>query len=181
MSVFIHILKAQPNNQLEQVKQCLAQYVPGSFRVEKTAKGKPYLCGHGLDAQFSVSHSGNLLCVAINLKGEIGVDIEYQSHLRPCMKLARRFFANHELQALATMSPKEQIQQFYALWTLKEAMIKLEGSSVLAIQSFVVDDTTNLLSNKYTLSHRIYGESKLFAIGVASYKPISIEWIDHID
>ncbi len=87
--------------------------------------GKPYIKGSGL--QFSLSHTGNAICLAfsenISEKGEIGVDIERKDRaIKP--ELYKRVLCDEELAAL------ENGGSFIRFWVQKEAFLKRLGLGI---------------------------------------------------
>lgn len=97
--------------------------------------GKPFLPDAGI--HFSLSHSGEYaLCAVSDL--EVGCDVE---KLRPMtMKLARRFFAPEEADALAAIPDAEaQNVRFFRYWTLKESFQKAVGMGLhLPLKDFCI-------------------------------------------
>ena len=80
--------------------------------------GKPYIEG---GPEFSLSHSGELAVVAISLS-PIGVDIEQKQQLTDFLEIAEGFADAYELSNLA--SANGQLDYFFLLWTIKEALLK---------------------------------------------------------
>ncbi len=83
--------------------------------------GRPRLPGRRLAA--SISHSGNVVTVALSAAGPVGVDVE---------RLAPRDF---DLLAPAACGPSERLHVrgtdgFYAYWTRKEAVLKATGQGL---------------------------------------------------
>ena len=104
--------------------------------------GKPALRTNPLNIHFNVSHSGNMIVIAIARGRECGIDIEKLDASRNVGELAAFYFHPHE-HALLLHAPNEtaQLKHFYALWTLKEAFIKAEGKGMaIAGDSFYFSD-----------------------------------------
>jgi 4'-phosphopantetheinyl transferase len=80
--------------------------------------GRPRVLG--TDIEVSVSHSGQLVAVAISEAGPVGVDIEQLRRL-DYRAVGRRVFTDRELDA--TRDPSA----FFALWTRKESVLKAAG------------------------------------------------------
>lgn len=89
--------------------------------------GKPYLADHAF--LFNLSHSGDYVFCGVS-KQEIGVDIQkIQGECR--MRLAKRFFAVPECQALEACRDEEQRRRmFFHMWVRKEAYGKLTGRGI---------------------------------------------------
>ena len=91
----------------------LAEYVPGSDAVVRTAEGKPYIPG---GPEFSLSHGGALAALLI-ADAPCGVDVE---------RIKRAASARVRERVLR---PEEAAsgRAFAWLWTRKEAVMKLDG------------------------------------------------------
>ncbi len=96
------------------------------------ADGKPRLRGGELF--FSLSHSGPWALCAVSDR-ELGADIQER---KPCSeKLARRFFAPEERDAL--LSAPDRDEAFTRIWALKESYSKALGLGLkLPLESFSV-------------------------------------------
>lgn len=94
-----------------------------SGEIRKNVNGKPEIDG----VSFSVSHSKNKLVQAFSAKGNLGVDIEYIDETRRVMALAKRYFHRFESQWLKTLDTGQSINEFYHLWSRKEAVCKAQG------------------------------------------------------
>lgn len=83
--------------------------------------GKPEFCARGL--WFNLSHSGTYGLCGLSDTGEIGVDVERIRPRRPALPeklLARQEYLWYEERG-------RRWEDFYALWTLKEARAKQTG------------------------------------------------------
>jgi 4'-phosphopantetheinyl transferase len=81
----------------------------------------------------------------------LGVDIEavVPRAVDP-LRLAQRFFSTKESCTLADLSAGEQLTQFYALWTLKEAFSKALGEPVVEhLQRLEIDYSPGCLSARH--------------------------------
>lgn len=84
--------------------------------------GKPWFPDFP-DRQFSLSHTAGLCLCALSGAGEVGVDIET---VRPRRNsLPRYVLSGGELTAF-----DGTWEDFYRIWTLKEAFVKLRGGSI---------------------------------------------------
>lgn len=84
--------------------------------------GKPYLAQGPF---ISVSHTNNYVCAGVSFS-PVGVDIEQIKKYDE--KIAKRCFSKSENRYIKR---KNSEFRFFKLWTLKEAIIKREGTSVL--------------------------------------------------
>ena len=92
--------------------------------------GKPHLKTPGRhELNFSLSHSGDRLLIAICHDCEIGVDIERIQETSNPLQLARHFMSGDEASQLAELKdPLAQREFFFTLWTRKEAYVKALGT-----------------------------------------------------
>lgn len=113
------------------LRTALARYMgapPASLRFRAGAHGKPALAGEPDDGlRFNLSHSDDLLLIAIARGHEVGVDLE---HVRPI--LGRRQIAAALLtpaeQAELDQAPAEQRDALFTRrWARHEAIAKGEG------------------------------------------------------
>ncbi len=88
--------------------------------IRYTAYNRPYLDN---DIVFNISHAGSLALVAVAKQVDLGVDVE---EVKP-IDIAdfHDLFTPPELKSIYTAS--QPIQQFFTLWTQKEALIKADG------------------------------------------------------
>jgi len=95
-------------------------------------QGKPTIAGAGGDWHFNLSHSRALALIAVTRLGPIGVDVEWRRPETPILEIARRVCAPGELATLCALPPAQRVEAFYTCWTRKEALIKAEGSGMMA-------------------------------------------------
>lgn len=74
----------------------------------------------------SISHSGNMVAVCTS-ENPIGIDIELIDTTRNFVKLSNRVFCGKELE---TFKNNPTPEQFYEIWTQKEAYSKIDGQGV---------------------------------------------------
>ena len=110
----------------------LAAYTQGSprdFEFDVGPHGKPILRGDA-DMHFNVSHSAELLLVALNRTGPVGVDCECHREVSDRDQLARRAFSSREFGDLQALPEAERSAAFYRGWTRKEAFLKALGTGI---------------------------------------------------
>jgi 4'-phosphopantetheinyl transferase len=97
--------------------------------------GKPQVKDTGLE--FSVSHSGGLVVVAV-AQSPVGVDVE-QIRGELSSELVTAAMADSEAAALAAMAPHRRLSCFLTAWTQKEAVAKATGAGIdLNLEDVVV-------------------------------------------
>jgi 4'-phosphopantetheinyl transferase len=87
------------------------------------AFGKPTL-KNSTSLNFNVSHSNNLMLVAVTNGAEIGVDVEYIRKDFDNEDIADHYFSKSEAATFHSLPAKEKALAFYLCWTRKEAYIK---------------------------------------------------------
>jgi 4'-phosphopantetheinyl transferase len=125
---------------LRQLLGLLSKRSPDRLRIGIDARGKPRLEGDTPPRlRFNVAHSGRLLVCAVTLDHEVGIDVEREREDVDCDRIARRFFAAEEAQALSALPPRIRRQAFFACWTRKEAVVKATGAGLARpLDSFAV-------------------------------------------
>ncbi len=83
---------------------------------------KPYFASHPY-IHFSISHSGDIWGVVFSDK-EVGLDIQYPNPSVVQEKIAKRYFHPDEYKAFLDG------EDFYYIWTRKEAVCKLFGYGI---------------------------------------------------
>lgn len=115
------------------LRRLLGRYLdapPQSVYLMRTSAGKPYVGPrHGIDVRFNVSHSGDWAMIAFALGQEVGVDLEAHRPLN-ALALAQRFFCDTEARRLTKLEAAARQDQFFQLWTAKEALVKAMGSGI---------------------------------------------------
>ena len=92
---------------------------------------------------FNLSHSGQMVAIALTRKRAIGVDIELIHHLDDWSLLAGRIFSPRELRELHSLPKMQQREAFFNGWTRKEACLKAMGEGLTdALQTIEVTLTS---------------------------------------
>lgn len=95
--------------------------------------GKPELEGF----YFNLSHSGDMVLCAVSEK-PVGCDIEKIEV--PALKIAKRFFTENENQYLENVGEDRKAEEFFRLWTMKEAYVKMTGEGLTcSLKDFEVE------------------------------------------
>lgn len=92
-----------------------------------TDHGKPLIAGAEDEFDFNVSHSGDLVLIALGHARAVGVDIEVMRESIDIDRLARRALSAGERAELERLAPAERRDAFYRAWTRKEAYLKARG------------------------------------------------------
>lgn len=117
---------------------------PRSVEFAYGPRGKPSIAGQSHrhdrpDLRFNLSHSADLVLLAIGWGRDTGVDVE---RLRPDIEwddLATRFFDPAEAEALRRLPPGDRARGFLTTWVRKEAYLKARGGGLaLGLDRFTV-------------------------------------------
>jgi len=112
---------------------------------EKNEYGKPQLkVDTGLPKlYYNISHTENLIMMAVFQEGEVGVDVEFLRRSIFPEKIASLCFAPLEILDIASQKTwDEKSERFYEYWTLKESYIKAMGKGLaIPLQNIQFDLT----------------------------------------
>ena len=112
--------------------------------------GKPRLAGPSPGHEFSLSHSGQSVVVAITADVPVGVDVERVRTDRDVSALIERVLTPEEQLALARRRGTARDEAFYRYWVRKEAAVKATGHGMRmplgAITVSAPDEPARLLS-----------------------------------
>jgi 4'-phosphopantetheinyl transferase len=103
---------------------------PEQIRFHTGDYGKPALAYPRSGLEFNISHSHELLLVAIATGRAVGVDLEHIRPLDDFEAIAQRTFSPLENEALAAVPGPQRLESFFRCWTRKEAFIKALGQGL---------------------------------------------------
>ena len=123
---------------LRRVLAAYAEVEPAEVAIEPAAcvhcgepHGKPYLAAPALGwLRFNLSHSGDLVVVAVAHGREVGVDVESTRAGRSVEGIAGRWFNAREATALKEADAPRREALFYRLWARKEAYLKATAEGI---------------------------------------------------
>lgn len=117
------------------LKQIIAEYVdidPKNLLFGYNPSGKPFLLNdsppHNL--RFNMSHSKNMALYAISFGKEVGIDIEYMQKDIEFQQIIDRFFSQSEREYLQKINIDSRKEEFFKIWTRKEAILKALGKGL---------------------------------------------------
>jgi len=93
-------------------------------------QGKPALAEAKETLSFNLSHSGNLAAYVIAKELDVGVDIEGIRPLDDLEAMAGMTLSSAEWANLKSEPAEEKLKHFFALWTHKEAVLKVTGNGL---------------------------------------------------
>jgi 4'-phosphopantetheinyl transferase len=115
---------------------------PDRLRFGEGSHGKPQLImpsGPPAAVRFNLSHSTDLAVVAVAADRDVGVDIEALRPVPEMEEIARRYFSDREAIDLMQSAGDAREQNFFRIWTRKEAFIKAIGEGLSCpLDSFAV-------------------------------------------
>jgi len=105
---------------------------PAEVAYRRGIKGKPYLAAplNAAGIMFNITHSGEMVMLALSVGAELGVDVEWRNERTDPERVARRAFGAHERAALAVLTPVQRRAHFFQIWTCKEALVKCTGLGI---------------------------------------------------
>jgi len=135
------------------VRALLKEFYPSGTSIDYLENGKPVLVNH--TDKISISHSGNMVAIAVHSNRNPGIDIE-MLHPR-IFKIAARFL--NELEK-THLGPHPSVEQLTIIWGAKEVLFKIyEQGGVSFKNDFSISPFT--LSSKGILEGVIYKNSTL--------------------
>src|SRR5688572_22498289 len=114
------------------MRAVLAPYVgaaPDTLAFVREDHGRPFLDRPGAP-DFNLSDTVGGTLVAVCGGGRIGVDLERIDRDVSAARLARRWFAAGEADALDALSPEAARVRFLRWWTAKESSCKATGTGI---------------------------------------------------
>jgi 4'-phosphopantetheinyl transferase len=115
------------------VRTSLSRYLPiepGDWMFERDGYGKPHIANtdaRAEDLSFNVSHTRELIVLAITRGRAIGVDAEHVLLRQAPLDIAAKYFSGREKEALDAHPVHERGLRFFEYWTFKESYIKARG------------------------------------------------------
>ncbi len=107
-----------------------AGIVPQNLKFQEGLHGKPALVSVS-PLYFNLSHTKDMMAVALSSSREIGVDIEKQDDMQDMEGVARQFMSEDEFRNLAGLDASAQKKFFYGCWVRKEALLKAAGTGLI--------------------------------------------------
>lgn len=119
------------------VRNVLSYYVnnrvkPHQWHFHKNNYGKPVIANPGFSGllDFNLSHSENIVVLAVTGGQDVGVDVEYIQDGGKALRLADEYFSCKEVDSLLLLPKELREDRFFDLWTLKEAYTKACGKGL---------------------------------------------------
>lgn len=110
------------------------------LNIIKTSNNKPYIKNNPI--YFNVSDSDRYYALSFSKYFSVGIDIELIRYIKSPLLLAKRFFTGCEIDFLTKSNSINN--DFFKLWTQKEAYIKCIGQGIsYGLNSFLIDNNLN--------------------------------------
>jgi len=144
----------------------LAQHlndIPEAVKINIAANGKPYLPDS--EIQFNISHSEDLFLCSLTLGSKTGIDGQQVYPIANMQTLIKNYFHTEEQGYLASIKEDLLTEEFFSLWTAKEAYLKATGEGFQrASTSFCVAPRNNQLNSFVLRDPRISPADNLWEI-----------------
>ena len=124
----LHLLQLKRRQILNHILSKYLQHPVENADLYTAGSGKPFLKSSPL--QFNVSHSHNLILIAIHQRLPLGVDIEWMTH-RNFLEFSKRFWGEAWTESHLKHLPHFcQRMGFFQAWTQTEAWVKAQGETI---------------------------------------------------
>ena len=114
------------------LRQVLGQYLglaPEKVEFVYGDHGKPALPGDS-PLRFNLAHSNDRMLLAVTLRHEIGIDLEYLHLIPEADGIAKNYFTKAENKAMRSLPESQKLEGFFAHWVCKEAYLKALGDGL---------------------------------------------------
>jgi len=103
---------------------------PRELRFVEGPHGKPELSSSASSLRFNLSHSDDLMLLAVTHVRAVGIDLEMIRENVPVETLADYYFEPADAWHLRLLPPPQRVWEFYELWTRTEAQLKADGAGI---------------------------------------------------
>ena len=156
LSTESHLYKDQHAKGLELLSLMEEEMLARHPERTTTGAGRPEYADCPVD--FNISHAGNLV-ICTMAEGRTGCDIE-RSDRKVSLSIAEKFFHPEEKAFLENAgTSEEKKKRFMMLWVLKEAYIKLQGTTIGAVRetpSFAIRGDKILCQSNSDIFYSLY-------------------------
>jgi len=134
---------------------------PEKIEFETGLNKKPFLKNSSADRLcFNVSHSGDMILIALS-DSDIGTDAEMIDEIFSYAEILEQNFSNEEIAFIT--EGNQQSENFYLLWTRKEALLKATSKGIDSKLPFIPS-----LDGMHNANQEVIGSDKDFC--VSSFK-----------
>lgn len=112
----------------------VAERPPGDgSTVERTSDEGVFEAASEANIGFNVSHSGDLMLIAVAPIDRVGVDVEQIRPMDQAKRIAERYFCPSEWASIRDAPPGRTTETFLKAWTRKEAVAKAMGEGIVRL------------------------------------------------
>lgn len=123
-------------------------YYKNDLIIEREENKKPYLKNEN-SLHFNGTHTSNLFAAVMSDEYNVGIDAE-KIRKRDFFSIAEEYFYKSEIEYLKNTHKLEI--DFFTIWTIKEAYIKMLGKTIFDIKNSIeVDLTERVIKDAYGL------------------------------
>jgi len=115
---------------LRSILAAYAGVAPATLEFGAGPFGKPYLRRGSPALEFNLSHSGDVVLMALARDRPVGVDVEEWSANVEVESIATLVFSPLEQEHVVAAGPSARNRAFFRVWSRKEAYIKATGHGV---------------------------------------------------
>lgn len=130
-----------------------------NFNLNESGKWACDLC------EFSISHSSNMVCVAISQK-PVGIDVERVQ--APKVDISKEILSTGELEVYNALAKDEKVPFLIGAWAKKESLFKIKNKKSLSKEEFKSQ-------NGIVLQAMLLALGEEFALGVATEYPKNVK------
>ncbi len=99
---------------------------PSRVPIEISRGGKPHIADR-FPLDFNLSHSDGAVALALSTRGKVGIDIERIRPIHGIEDIIHAHFHTREVLQFHNLSSGETTNDFFRIWTQKEAVLKATG------------------------------------------------------
>jgi 4'-phosphopantetheinyl transferase len=125
----LHKRYVEVHGRLRNVLAQMLNEPPELINIKKFDHGKPYLADRP-ELVFNLSHSENIMVIAVAWGCQLGVDIECCKSRGSLAGLVDKCFAEEEIAYWNKLPEDQKVMEFYRFWTRKEAFVKATGRGI---------------------------------------------------
>ncbi len=114
---------------LRRILSVYMKTLPADLVFYYGSHGKPYLYQPDQEnkVEFNLSHSENLMVIAISKNNRVGIDLEHIRDISEKNVILNNFFSVQDQQGFSSFSEEDKEFAFFSYWTYKEAYLKALG------------------------------------------------------
>jgi 4'-phosphopantetheinyl transferase len=134
------------------IRRVISRYTgiePSNLEIISTENHKPVLGNAPFKISFNITHSENIIMLAVGFDVDVGVDAEFIMDDFDTDGFVKSNYHPNERVVFQKLNDQNQTDFFYKIWTLKEAFLKLTGEGINAHLS-KIDFSGEKASIKYS-------------------------------